>query len=306
MEPSHLGLLVFLAILFAFAAVGMLLRDIRAARLAAAPKGPVRLRRLVPQVEQGAGPISRFDRWFTRLVGETGLGWHPTAAALLLVFCALLPAAVLFLWREDPLPAMYGLFLGLPLPLGYLLYRRWKRVKLLQEQLAPSLEILARSVRAGQTLDQAIAHLGSNSPQPLAGEFRQAAMQLEMGLGLPAVMRALVDRVQLYDVRIFATTLTVHRQTGGNIAQVLERLAHVVRDRLAYRRQLRVATAAGRISAGLVSLIAPAIFLFFFFFRPNYIQTLLNSPLGQSMLILAVFLEVVGIIWTLRLLRPAY
>ena len=73
-----------------------------------------------------------------------------------------------------------------------------------------------------------------------------------MGLGLPAVMRSLTRRVPLYDVRILATTLIVHRQMGGNVVSVLERLAQVIRERLNYRRQLRATTAAGRMSAGLV------------------------------------------------------
>jgi tight adherence protein B len=179
-------------------------------------------------------------------------------------------------------------------------------VKLLQDQLAPALEILARSVRAGQALDQAIGHLGRNSPEPLATEFRFCARQLEMGLGMPAAMRSLVGRLQMYDVRILATTLIVHRHAGGNIAAVLDRLARVIRDRLSYRRQLRAATAGGRISAGVVSMITPALFLFFILVRPDYIASLLHSPLGQSLLVLTVFLEVVGLIWTARLLRPAY
>jgi Flp pilus assembly protein TadB len=80
----------------------------------------------------------------------------------------------------------------------------------------------------------------------------------------------------------------------------------VVRDRLSYRRQLQAATAAGKASAMLVALIGPAIFLFFFFFRPDYVQTMLESPLGQTALIVAAFMELVGLIWVARLVRPAY
>ena len=312
MNPSLIGLLVFLALASALGTVVLAVHDVvsaRRARLAAhaAAARPVRLRRRKkPDDASPRGLTSAFDRWFLRLVHETGLSWDPVAASLLMVLSGILVGAALFLWNEQPLPVVLGMLLGAALPLGYLVVRRRRRIRCLQDLLAPALEILARAVRAGQTLDQAMALLGEHSPEPLAAEFRYCSKQLEMGLGMPAVMRSLVERVQLYDVRIFATSLVVHRETGGNIAAVLDRLAFVVRDRLSYRRQLQVATAGGRISAGLVSLIAPSLFVFFFFFRPHYINTLIQSPLGQSLLLTAVFLEIVGLIWTWRLLKPAY
>jgi tight adherence protein B len=311
MSPSVIALVVFAAVLSLAAAVIFTVNDVLRARrapAAAVAPGQFRLRRIRPLRTVGSlgGPMTAFDRWFSRLVQETGLGWDPSTAALLIVLCGLVSGAALFLWNDELLPAAIGILLGAPLPAAYLGFRRWRRVKLLQDQLAPALEILARSVRAGQTLDQAIDHLGRHSPEPLATEFRFCARQLQMGLGMPAAMRSLVGRLPMYDVRIFATTLTVHRQAGGNIAAVLDRLARVVRDRLSYRRQLRAVTAGGRISAAVVSLITPALFLFFILLRPAYIASLFHSPLGQSLLVLTAFLEIVGLIWTARLLRPAY
>jgi tight adherence protein B len=311
MSPPILALLIFAAVLTTVGALVFAINDllrIRRESASGGESGQLHLRRIRPTKIVGSigGPVTGFDRWFSRLVQESGLGWDPGAAALLMVLCGLVIGAALFLWNEEPLPAAIGILIGVPLPATYLAVRRWRRVKLLQDQLAPALEILARSVRAGQTLDQAIGHLGRNSPEPLATEFRFCARQLEMGLSVPAVMRGLVGRLQMYDVRIFATTIIVHRQSGGNIAAVLDRLAQVIRDRLSYRRQLRAVTAGGRISAGLVSLITPALFLFFILVRPAYITSLLHSPLGQSLLVLTVFLEIVGLIWTARLLRPAY
>jgi tight adherence protein B len=212
----------------------------------------------------------------------------------------------MFVWDERLATAVVVALIALPLPLLVLSFQRARRVARLQEQLPPALEILARSIRAGQSLDQAIKLLGQHSPEPLAKEFRWCAQQLEMGLSLPAVMRSLSQRVQIYDMRILATTLVVHRQTGGNIVNVLERLAQVIRERLNYRRQLRATTAAGRMSAGFVALVAPGVFLYFFFFRTEYLRAMLQSSLGVSLLVIAVILEIVGLIWTARLTRPAY
>jgi tight adherence protein B len=311
MTPTLIALFVFLAIVSAWGALLLARRDGQLASTGSGADGKkaggaaVRLRRL-PQLPEGKGAIRSFDRWFVRLLRDSGLGWQPTSAALLIVFCGMAAGSVLFLWQEHPLVAMGGILAGVLVPLTVMLYKCRKRTKQLHDQLPAALDMLARCVRAGQSLDQAIEVVGTHSPEPLAAEFRMCGKQLEMGLSIPAVMRSLVERVRLYDVRIFTTTLIVHRQTGGNLARMLQRLAKVIRDRLSYRRQLRVSTGAGRASAMLVGLMGPVVFLFFFFCRPEYFNAMLESTLGQSLLIIAAALEIIGLIWTARLMKPAY
>jgi tight adherence protein B len=306
MTPSLIALFVFLAIVSAFGALMFASTQRQATGTASGGGGAtVRIRRL-PQIPKGGGAIRSFDRWFMLLLRDSGLGWNPVSAALLLVFCGLMGGSVLFVWQDHPLVAAGGMVAGVIVPLTVILYQRRKRTKQLQDQLPGALDTLARAVRAGQSLDQALEMVGSHSPEPLAAEFRMCGRQLEMGLSVPAVMRSLVDRVRLYDVRIFTTTLIVHRQTGGNVARMLARLAKVIRDRLSYRRQLKVSTGAGRASALLVGLMGPVVFLFFFFCRPEYLHAMLDTTLGQSMLIFAATLEIIGLIWTARLMKPAY
>ena len=311
MTPTAVALLVFVGLASSVGAVGLVVRDLRTASRAADAKTaarPLRLQRIRrPEVATaGQSPVVTFDQWFVQLLRDSGLNWGPTVTAALLILWGALCSAVLFVCDERLEPAVAAGMIGAPLPLLYLAYLRGRRLARLQDQLPSALEILARSIRAGRTLEQAVKLLGDHSPEPLAKEFRWCASQMEMGLALPAVMRSLIERVRLYDMRIFATTLIVHRQTGGNIVTVLERLAQVIRERLNYRRQLRAMTAAGRMSAGMVGLVAPGVFLYFFFFRPEYVSTMLHSPLGQMLLALIVVLEVVGLIWTARLLRPSY
>ena len=119
-------------------------------------------------------------------------------------------------------------------------------------------------------------------------------------------MRSLAYRVQVMEMRILATTLSVHRQAGGNLGETLDRMAHVVRERLTYRRQLRVATAAGRFSAALVSIAGVLLFCYMFVFQADYTHRLLSTPIGQSLLVLALVLEIVGLLWIWRLLRSEY
>jgi tight adherence protein B len=311
---SLIAILILVALALAMSAAALVVKDLLHARpdgaLATSESGkePLRLRRLpkAPDDRTVNGPLDRFDRWFLRLIRETGLPLTPTNAVLLLVLCGALAGGALFVWNEHPLPAIIGVSLGMAGALTYLVVQRARRVQQLQGQLPSALEMLARGMRAGQSLDQAVALVGERSPEPLATEFRLCAKQLAMGLSLAAVMRSLVDRVRLFDVRIFTTTLTVHRQTGGNVAKVLERLASVVRERLNFRRQLRATTGAGRLSAILVGSIGPILFAYLFFCHPEYMQSMLDSPLGQSLLLGAVLLEIAGLAWTIRLLKPAY
>jgi tight adherence protein B len=309
-----IALIIFLAAGSALATLGFLIRDLLSSRrrsTAAGPaarSGPVRLRRLPRRSGDSSkgGPLKSFDRWFERLVRETGLGMTAVEAMLLLVLCGTALAAAMFVWNEQPLTATIGMLLGMAAALVYLVVRRMRHVKLLQEQLPTALDMLARGLRAGQSLDEALELVGQRSPQPLAKEFRFCAHQLAMGLSMPAVMRSLVDRVRLFDVRIFTTTLAVHRQTGGNVAKVLERLASVIRDRLNYRRQLRATTGAGRLSAILIAMIGPLLFVYLFWFHPQYLHAMLDSSLGRTMLMVAILLEVTGLVWTARLLKPTY
>ena len=313
MSPSIIALAVLVALAAGCGALGLAVRDIVSRRKGEAEEapgasGPEVLRRLPRPARQAAptGKIGAFDSWFLQLLRESGLSLNPAAATLLLLFCALLLGGSLFLWQEHPVALTVGCALGMGGVLVVLTVYRRQRIKRLQEQLPTALEMLARGVRAGESLDQAMQFTGDRSPEPLAFELRWCSRQLAMGLALPAVMRSLVDRVRLPDIRVLTTTLVVHRQAGGNLARILERLAAVVRDRLSYRRQLRAVTAAGRLSAVLVGSIGPLLFAYLFFFHTHYVRAMLDSPLGQSLLLSAVVLEIVGLIWTARILKPHY
>ena len=171
------------------------------------------------------------------------------------------------------------------------------------DQFPDTVDLMARAVRAGESLDQAITLIGEQGPEPLAKEFRRCAKQLEMGLSIPAAMRALVFRVRLLEIKILATMLAVHRQTGGNLAVALERMANVARDRLAYQRQLRATSAAGRTSAFFVAMSGPVLFCYLFFFQRDYFIKLVELPLGQMLLAIALVLEVVGLFWIARMAK---
>ncbi|MFP6614747.1 MAG: type II secretion system F family protein [Pirellulales bacterium] len=307
MSPTIIAILVFGAFCFGLAAILLVLQDMNVARQAATGQ-KIQLSQL-PLDRRAPAPrtvIGRFDHWFYRLIIESGVSWAPVTAILAMIFLGALVGGIVLLSSEAPVAATIGVLIGMAVALVLLMHTRGRRIRQLQEQLPPALEMLARAVRAGESLDQAVQLAGKKSPEPLAVEFRRCANQLAMGLSMECVMKALVHRVRITDMKIFTTTLTIHRQTGGNLGWTLERLAGVIRERLTYRRQMRASTAAGRMSASLIASIGPLLFIYLFFAEPDYVRGLTVSPLGQSMLMMAIFLEVVGLVWIVRMLRTDY
>jgi tight adherence protein B len=314
MSPQLVALLAFGALACAIAGLGLLARDIFGRRQRVAED-----RVLERPSETGVAQLptvfdepparswlGRLDQGFNRLVAESGLAMEPMAAFLLMLLCGLALAGTLFLWREQELLAIAGMAVGMVLPLIYLAIRRNRRRRAMQEQLPDVLELLARGVRAGESLDQAIALVGEDSPPPLGIEFRRCARQMEMGLSLQAAMRSLVRRVPLMEARIMASALLVQRASGGNLATTMERLAAVVRDRLSYRRQFRATTAAGRYGATLIALVGPIVLLVLAIWQPEYAANFFTEPFGWILIGAAFVLNLLGLIWVFSLLRTDY
>jgi tight adherence protein B len=302
-ELSVLALICFAAIAFIVAAAGLVVRDLATAGGRRVPTGMLRRLPLARDERPPRGIAGRIDQALERLVVESGLDWSAMAAALLLLAGGLLVGGVLWIWTQDLLAAAVGGVIGLALPLPLLAYHRARRNRQLRERLPDALDLISRAVRAGESLDQAIDLAGQKGAEPLATEFRRCARQLQMGLSMHAVMRALVYRVRMMEMRIFATTLAVHRQSGGNLAITLERMAAVIRERITYQRQIRAATAAGRFSAAMIASAGPLLFGYMFFFQYEYASKLISLPLGQMLLAFAVALEILGLIWISRLLK---
>jgi tight adherence protein B len=292
------------ALLLVVAAAGLVVRDL----IGAGPNGTGRVAGLrrpfnVTDEVPSSSLTGRIDQAFERLVLESGIDTSPAAAFGLLVFLGLAIGGALFVWRDHPLGAMAGMMIGMVLGLAWFARARAARQKQIRETLPDVLDLMSRAVRAGESLDQAVSLIAEETSGPLAREFQLVSRQLDMGMSLSGAMKSLMRRVRMIEVRIMATTLMVHRQTGGNLALTLERMSGVVRDRLNYHRQMKASTGAGRMSAWLIASAAPIMFLFLFFVQYEHLQIMFTSPLGQSMLVIAGMLEVIGLAWVWGLIR---
>jgi tight adherence protein B len=304
-DITTISLLCFFAILLGVGAVIMVYRDLAIPADATIGGGTRRLRR-VPDVfdeTQASSLVGRFDQAFYRLVLESGYDGNPSSVYLMIVAISLAIGGTIWIVTDQPILGFVGVvFTGIVSSLVVVLRRERRRRQVLT-QLPHAIDTLARAVHAGESLEQAIMLVGEVMKAPLGGEFVRCSDQLRMGRSMAAAMRALANRNRLVEMRVLASTLTVHRATGGNVSRTLERLAGTVRDRIDSRRQMRATTGAGRASAILIAALGPLAYLAILMLQPDHVGVLLEDSLGRIMLGAAVVLEIVGIIWVALLLR---
>lgn len=191
-------------------------------------------------------------------------------------------------------------------PLAWLRYRLERRMRALEEMLPQAIDLLVRALRAGHAFSSAAAMVAEELPDPIASEFRTIHEQQNFGMPVPDVLREFAERVPLQDVRFFVTAVLIQRETGGNLSQVLENLATVIRDRFRMRRQLQVMTAQGRMTGWILSVFPLLLAAFLLFWAPSQAALLVNDPLGNKLLLAAATLELIGIFTIRRIVRVEY
>jgi tight adherence protein B len=262
--------------------------------------------------QKDEGPLPAIDRiiartsagsWLTRLLEQSGTKTTPgviVAIALLLAAVAGLAAFVFIPQRIVCVPAAA---LAGVLPFGYLLHRRSSRMKQFEEQFPEALDLLARALRAGHAFQTTLGMIGDELNEPVGPEFKKTFEQQNFGLPLRDSLHQLSERVPILDVRFFVTAVLIQRETGGNLAEILDNLGHVVRERFKIRRQVRVHTAHGRFTA-LVLLSLPAgLGVALTMLNPEHMHVLFTERLGQMMLIIAMVMQVIGFVWIRQVIK---
>ncbi|MCH9654184.1 MAG: type II secretion system F family protein [Planctomycetes bacterium] len=310
MDSSSIALICFAAVTVTILAIYLVVRDISGAGTSNSgnfAKRP-RLRRIrnVFDQEPSNSILGKIDQSFDRLVLENGSELTPFTAFLLIVACGLAIGGAIFVYSDQPLAGIAGMICGMIAILIVLHFRRKRRMQMIQEELPEMIDLLARSTHAGASLEQAITIVGEEAKGPLSFEFRRCARQLDMNMSVPSVMKSLSNRIQLIDLKILTSTLMLYRKTGGNLPANLERMAGVIRDRINYRRQMKASTGAGRASALLMTVVAPVAFVILMVAFPDHVSNLYTDPIGNILLLIAIVLEVIGILWVSALLRTEY
>lgn len=260
-----------------------------------------------------AGGIARLE-FFTRqlligrrlglLLEQANVSYRPGQFFLLSLFpglAGLLGGVLLggllgegrFPMRGVVLSVLLALFLG-ALPYLILLDRRRTRIKRFTEQFPDALDMIARSLRAGHGFNVAMQTVAQEMPDPLSAVFRRTADEQSLGLGLHEAMKNLTRRVPILDVEFFVSGVVIQRETGGNLAEIMDKLSHVIRERFRVLGQIRVYTAQGRMTGYILAALPITVGFILYLLNPSYIMTLFQEQIGLYMIGMAVTLQIMG------------
>lgn len=239
-------------------------------------------------------PWIRGNARFSRFLRQAGTSLSTGKFTLVVAAAAISGAAGA--WVIDaPIPYIPLLAsVAALVPLVAMAVRRQRRLATALEQLPDALDLLARSLRAGHGLSSAIQLVGAEFPEPIGGEFRRCHDEQHVGVPLEQSLDALAERLGHLEIRFFATAVILQRQTGGDLAELLDKIAALVRDRFRLEGQIRSLTAEGRLSGRILLSLPPLMFVLLWQIQPNYARVLVSDPAGQGLLALAVAWQLIG------------
>lgn len=228
------------------------------------------------------------------LVTHSGVQITPMRFVLLFGIAALSGFVVVFALSKLLLAALLALFVCGGMPFAYLLYCKKQRRVRFDEQLPDALSMVARSLRAGHSLSGAIELISQEMPEPTGGLFKIAYEQQQLGMRMTDSLRSLLKKIESIDLHFFVTIVRINNETGGNLAEILDKLADTVRSRLQIRRQVKVYSAQGRMSGYVLTIMPVATFFGFNVLNPGYMSVFYTERLCQLILCAAVMAQIVG------------
>ena len=229
-----------------------------------------------------------------RLLEQADIGFSPPQFFLV---CGGLCAAGSLIAFFSALPLLFVPLAGIALgaaPLGWAWYKRRSRFAAFQKQLPEALELIARALRAGHSLGAGFKLVADEMSPPIATEIGRVYEEQNLGISLDDALDDLVCRIPNLDLRFFATAVILQRQTGGDLAEILDKIGHLVRERFKIWGAIQALTGEGRISGIVLLSLPPVLFLAIYRLNPQYIGILFTDPLGKQLIAVAVFLQILG------------
>ncbi len=234
--------------------------------------------------------FGNIDRLFEQADTSLTVGRMVLIAAVMALAGAGLGAA---LGIHAALMPVVALFMA-SVPMLWVLFRRRQRLKAFAAQLPDALEMLARSLRAGQSLGFGFSMIAGEMGPPIGKEFGRVFEEQNLGIPLEETLDSLTERIPNLDLKFFATAIILQRQTGGDLAEILDKIGNLIRERFKIWGQVQALTGEGRLS-GIVLLGLPfALFLAVYQLNPDYIMVLFTDPMGKKMLAVSIFLQFLG------------
>lgn len=312
-------LVCFLAVVFLFEGIYLLWRDTRSSevrqlsrRLRALEGGrhpEVLASLLKTQLPEVGGLFGRLLAAVPRTSGlemrlrQAGVFMSATRFLFIVILC-FVAIFLLMLVMRQPMPvALAAGLVGGAVPFVWLAARRDKRLRLLDAQLPDAVELIARALRAGHPLAPAMQMVADELPEPIGSEFGVAFDEINYGVPLNEAMFNLARRVPADDLRFFAVAVVLQRETGGNLAEILDNISKLIRERFKLLGTIRVLSAEGKLSAWILSLLPFATALMINLANPGFMSVLWTDPAGRKLVFGAMVMMAVGIFWLTRIVK---
>ncbi len=251
------------------------------------------------------GQLSWFNRFMLksdlgnnlfRLIEQADVNLRPLQLMLLCLSLSVLSGFFTYYLRESVLVAAVVGAVAAVIPILYLVQVRKKRLRLFLEQLPDSLDLVTRALRAGHAFTSAFHTVGHEMPDPIAKEFRRTSEEMNLGMSMKGALDHLTERIPLLDLKLAITAILIQRETGGNLAEILENIAEVIRERFKILGQVRVYTAQGRMTGWVIGLIPFGLMMYIYAVNPDYMGLLFTHPWGKMMLAGGLISEALGIL----------
>lgn len=228
------------------------------------------------------------------LLYQANLKWTVGGLILMAAAAFVFPGYLFYLRTGN---IIFALLIGIACggaPFIYVRQKRKQRFNKFEEELPVALDLAVSALRAGHSLVAALGLVGEEGPSPVAGEFRICFEEQNYGLELRTAVVNLVTRVPLQDLKIVTTAILIQKDSGGNLAEVLDKTAYVIRERFRLKRQVRVHTAQGRLTGWILSILPFALGFGLYLISPEQMSLLWTTPIGIKLLYIAVFMMITG------------
>jgi tight adherence protein B len=235
--------------------------------------------------------------WSSRLRDFVAQAGMKTKPAKLLLMSAVIGLGSYLITKmsypQFPIALLAGAIAAI-IPFSVVAFRRRRRLRKFEEHFPEALDLLGRAVRAGHAFTTGLEMIAKESSEPVGGEFRATFEEQNFGLPLRDALLNMTERIPLVDVRFFVTALLIQKETGGNLAEILDGLARVIRDRFRIHREVKTRTAQGRLTAGILISLPPLMMLMLEIINPHYMHILFDDPAGPMVLAVAVTMQLIG------------
>jgi tight adherence protein B len=248
----------------------------------------------IPWIHQTLKRIRSLEQVQT-LLNQAGVSWSVGHFVLLSLLLGALGFCLGF-FKFGPLGGLAGGGLAGIIPTYVLRFKKKQRLKKFEKQLPEALDLLARGLKAGHAFASGLQLVAGEMENPIGMEFFKTFKEYNHGLDLNTALQNLCYRMDLRDLRYFTTAVMIQRETGGNLTEILEKIAALIRERFKLRNQIKALTAEGRLSGWVLMLMTPAMALIILKINPDYIMLLYTHPLGHMMALTAVFFQIMGML----------